>query len=339
MRSLVFLLVSTSASASVTRLMSTQVDSATRNGVLSWGDPASSSITSTSLSTRTAIRVEGLANQFTLEAAVAVSQPDYDSMTVRRRDGSVVALSTLDADPVDTTVEGAAVWARGPWTASVQALGPTTESLVRSTRGKAAVGRSFYNQATAVTLTMAAAKTTQPKSWFTLPDTFQTRASPTEISAQEVSVAVDQILTDSWKLRAALATTTRDTRPRAYRAELQQAWAFTDRFFARLDAMIARESRSPKLTDDRGYFTAAAAQATLNWEPAYDWLVSLSYGLGAEREDDPRSGALTQAASDQIAGAVRYDFGDVLTEARVGWIASNRDHDGWSAGGTLTWRF
>ena len=92
------------------------------------------------------------------------------------------------------------------------------------------------------------------------------------------------------------------------------------------------------LLDDRGYYSAGLAEMGVKWEPAFDWLLSFSYGLQVERESDPRKQSEVQVGSDIFGFGVKYSVNATVdVEFQSSYALTNTSQNSFMVNGGLIW--
>jgi hypothetical protein len=153
------------------------------------------------------------------------------------------------------------------------------------------------------------------------------------------ALAWEQAITRRWKSRVEFTLLDRaPLRPITGGVTLSQAVSLWPRVSARWESRYFRESHAPALRDDRGYMSAAASQVTLSFEPVYDWLLSVSYGLSVEREDDPRPGGdRTQIGADHYGLGMTYAWSRAAVDVGASLVRTNSRMRSALLGGSLRW--
>jgi hypothetical protein len=118
---------------------------------------------------------------------------------------------------------------------------------------------------------------------------------------------------------------------------LKQAYAATDRLFLRGEVAATSELRSG-LKNERGYFSLRSGELGLTYEPVVDLLLSTSYAVVAEREEDSRSGRRVQVASDQYGLAAQYRRGSWTVGSRASYRIANTGLEETGLEGSVAWQ-
>jgi hypothetical protein len=285
-------------------------------------------------------RTEGLPGGLSFQGAFVVAHPDYSSVLVRDIKGNQTPLSALPnlVRRQETTLDAGFGWSRGPHAATLGWRGNVSQSPFASHLYRASYARGFFSQTTVLGLSASYLGQTQPESYFIDLD-FRTKARPRRVHAYEVAASFDQVLSSKWKMRNQVGISRRlEERPLNVSASTRQAVALTDRLFSELVLSYADESRSQALQNERGYFRAYSVRGALTAEPLYDLLVTLSYGVFWEREQDPRSNRHVQVAADQYGLGISFAPSDWEAHLQGAYTAANTGIRQLSFTGSFMWK-
>lgn len=265
-------------------------------------------------------------------------QPDYSSYLVTERDGTQVPLSDLTPDVPAYAGALNLDWTSGSHNASLAWAGALTQSPFALQSLTLGYAESFYNKTTTVGARFTYFTLDQPDDFY-IDENLVTEERPTLIHGTEAVAYVDQVFTERWKGDLELMSGTRvEDRPRNVGATLKQGYAVTDRLFGQLAFTRIAELTSEPLLNERGYFSLDAAELTFTVEPVVDLLLSASYGLVVEGENDPRSGRQAQVGSDQYGLGAQYRRGAWSWESKAGYRVTNTGLYDLGIEGGLSWQ-
>ncbi|MBF0360941.1 MAG: hypothetical protein HQK49_08010 [Oligoflexia bacterium] len=160
----------------------------------------------------------------------------------------------------------------------------------------------------------------------------------TNIKAYRLGVFHQQVITAITKTYFEFFTGQRlGDRPFHLGADLQLAQVLLERLFARMELQYIRENRKQELQTERGYFTLLEGSMALTFEPIYDLLLSLSYGISAERELNSRNGKEIQVAADHYALALNYPYKKIEYKLQSSFSNTNTNVKNYSVSGGVAW--
>jgi hypothetical protein len=251
-----------------------------------------------------------------LSAGLVVSQPDYRSVTLTRKDFTTVPLSSLVPAQSEITGDLGVNYSINDTTFGISG----GSSLVNAPYMNQSLGLSLLqglnDRTTLLSLNGDLVFSRQPQDYFRDLD-FRAVARPTFVHYNSVSGGVEQILTERWKVKATLTTAKREEeRPRNFSGLIGTRVALTERLTAGLDFYHLFENEADVLRDPRGYLKITSGTLQLTWEIFYDLHVTGSYSLAVENESDPRRDFDAARGSDQFGLGVSYAarFGTVFAK-------------------------
>lgn len=224
-----------------------------------------------------------------LNASATRTKNDYAAVILTKENGELYRLSD-SFDKSETSAEAGLEFSRGPntWTLSYgQTVGDSPYSFKG---GTLAYSRAFFGNTSAIGGEWVSNTQDLPVTFYDDPsDGFQSKARPDSLRTRKISVWFEQILSEKWKIHSRLLEGQRSDRPEHLGVELRNAYALTDRWFARFDIGYLAEQRRQALRDERGYFDIYWLELQTTLEPLYGFLVTASAGTTVERETIPDS--------------------------------------------------
>jgi hypothetical protein len=282
---------------------------------------------------------DGWRRHWGLDASLSFAKPDYSHVELSGPRGEMFLLSS---DPRLVPIESSGAlelrWLGENDSLSLLLVNPLSYSPYAARSQSLSYLRNFFGASSRVGAKLSTFELAQPESYFTDLD-FRRRERPRRVHAFESAFNFEQSLSEVFKVAAELSLGERiEDRPPYWGLELKQAYALSDRLFAKAHAGLRREMKNTSLKNERGYFSRALTGVELSVEPAYETLLSLAYDLQVESESDPRRQSYTRLGSDQyglslrsrVASSWQYEIGAALR------LASDKSRS-WSAMGSLRW--
>lgn len=178
----------------------------------------------------------------------------------------------------------------------------------------------------------------QPLSYYTDPGSAARVAYATQITSRNSSIAWEQIMSENWRARWKTSFLTQTSRPFSLGNELFQSFALDQSNFLMLDLSKYSDSHGAIL-DDRGYFDVKSMDLKYSHYLNYDWVISGSYGLVVEKEDNRKTSKITQLATDVFAVNLGYEGKAWKFEISPQYTQSNQNYKSYAMNGSMTWTF
>jgi hypothetical protein len=283
-------------------------------------------------------RAQNIGDLVSVATGVTVSQPDYSTYLVRNRLGVEKKLS--DTVKSSNEFQGTALLtlAKGSHTGTIGYSGSLAETPLPMQKFDLSYEEGFYNKSTLLGAEYTYQQQEQPLSYFIDRD-FKTKTRAETVNTSVVGLYYEQILTSRLKNRVKASTAHRlGERPRNYGLEDRLGYALTRRIYLQGAAAYVKEDTNEALVDERGYFTLTRGEVSATYEPIYDLLISASYALSVEQENEPRSDTQTKVGTDQYGLGVQYAYGDLKFNLKGTYYVAQLGN-GTSALGGITWTF
>lgn len=253
---------------------------------------------------------DGLAGHWSLQGALSRVAADYDTIQVRDRNGNLGPLSTQASGQGEYLLQAGLQWNKGDDKLGASGTATLSSSPFPAQSGSAFYERALASQTSRIRLQGSWAKQGQPVDYYT-DSNFSTQQRPVEVNASALRLSLEQLMSERWKVGFEVSTGIRiEDRPRNWGAEIKQAYALTDYWFIQLRGGGAFEPQNQNLKNERGYFDIAYGELQATYEPIYDLLITLSYGLVVEHEALPVARSTSQVGSDQFGMEVSYRWGE-----------------------------
>ncbi len=197
---------------------------------------------------------------------------------------------------------------------------------------------ALFNKTTILGFQIGYSQQNQPKSYYLYE--FETVARPTQINSSTYSQFIEQVFSSSWKTRFEISLSRRiEDRPQNYGFLLKNIWALSDRSFIGLDIDHTYEDTNQTLTQaELGYFKQTGGTLSFTYEPIYDLLMSLSYGINTEYESAiDNKQIIRKIASDQYGLGLEYDQGSFIVHFKGQYIKTNTKTYAHFISGGLEW--
>jgi hypothetical protein len=304
-------------------------------------DPTTTAPKVSNLSTTLQLRTPGLLDdRLSLTTSVTNAKNDYSSTQVILSPDSTET-TPLSFDKVETEGEVGAEWKTGPHTATLsygQML--TSGDPFAYKAASAGYNVGFFGNTTVAGAEYNWVRQDQPFTYFTSQRLGGGRnyLRPETLTTQRLELWLEQVLSERWKAQGRILVGRRlEDRPAHYGLELRNAYAVTDRLFARLDTGFIRERHDRALIDDSGYYSAYWAEAQGTYELVYDLLVTAAVGTTVERENVAWKGLTDQVGTDTYGLKVSYKYGGWQAELAGTASFSNTDYRSTTIAGNLSW--
>jgi hypothetical protein len=161
---------------------------------------------------------------------------------------------------------------------------------------------------------------------------------PNQISQQSLSSYFEQLWSDNYKTRLELTLGMRNQeRPSHLNLELRNYAILDNRNSVRIDVGMSSENRSESLQNERGYYNMNWVETQLQHLITYNLLLGFSYGYLVEREDEVRTGRVTQVGSDLLGISALYSGRGWQANLKYESIQSNTSFASDQVQGVLTW--
>ncbi len=280
-------------------------------------------------------KLNGLEQYYTAQTLLKTTRPDYSTTVLHN--SSMVPQSMSNPNDLEYNIDFQLGWSKGPRGISFGYISGINESPYKLDFGSLRYFESFYEKSTILEIELRMLSQKSPDDFFVDRD-FKVKERPQRIHASEAILGWEQIISEKYKLRLqARAGQRKEDRPPQFGYSLGQAYAFSDQFFAKLNLEHVQESRNASLQNERGYFSASSARAEFTIEPIYDFLLSASYALGVEFEEDPRVNSKTRIGSDQYGLGARYSTGAFVFDLSGNYTVTNSPTRSLSIKGGLQW--
>ncbi len=281
------------------------------------------------------------APNLTFSGNLKSSKPDYSSYLISDSNNQDHKLSDIENNDYqyEHFLDGTLTYQKGNNALNFSLFGNINSSPFLQRGGKLSYYRELFKKTTRLGMGHTYFKQNNPESYFT--DTqLQFRKRATRIYGQQTFLSVEQVLNAHWKTRLKTFTGKRkNERPRHYGAELANNVAITDQLFVGLKLKHVKEDRDRELLDERGHFDSSLALGHITFEPIFDLLVNLSYGVGKERELEPLTGRLVQVGSDIYGVGLNYLLDQFKLEFKGKYTETNTEANDYSVSGGITWEF
>ena len=204
--------------------------------------------------------------------------------------------------------------------------------------GKVKYVREFFRKTTLLGVEGTYFRQGQPENYFRDSLSYQWRRNSRWIDANSVKLFWQQVLSANSKVRLTALTGQREgERPRHWGGKLEYAQAFSDTLLGQVRLTHIAEDRSGQLMDNRGHFNLSGYELQLTYEPVFDFLVSISYGLTVEREYDYRDQNHYQMGIDSYGLGFSYLLSDTELTLLGSFSDSNTSADSLSLIGGVKW--
>jgi hypothetical protein len=250
-----------------------------------------------------------LAETWTVTATSKLSKLDSSQLQTSDDKGNQVFLPS--ENQVTHFVTGTLSFAKGSVGSTVSVGQSLDSSVFKSRLVSADFSYKIDERAAALGFNYSRLESERPTNYVF--DNFFTNSSltwiprPERITRERSTVSFEQIWSDEFKNRAEFFLQARnEERPSSAGAVLKNYYVLSTRNSVRLDLGTASEDRRQSLADERGYFQMNWLETQLQRLLTYNFLVGVSYGLLQEREDEVRSGRVSQTASDVYGLKAQY---------------------------------
>lgn len=283
-----------------------ELSSDSRSGALDVMD-LSKQIQTSSLTEEIVYRTDPLFLQTVAQVGVQIRQPDYSDILVRSAEGIESPLSDLIQRRSQFDLSLGVERNHGQDFFFLSGGTPLSDAPFPTQTVGGKYVRGFFEKTTQVGVELTYLNQKQPESFFIDRD-FKTKERPQSVNAYEAALSYEQVLTENWKILARVAVSQRiEERPANISTNIDPAYAVTDSFFLRAGLRFAQEQEQG-LKNERGYFKAYGAWIGGGVEPVYDLVISASYGVLIESENEPRTRSFTELASDHYSLGLAYSF-------------------------------
>ncbi|MBF0314109.1 MAG: hypothetical protein HQK50_07795 [Oligoflexia bacterium] len=190
---------------------------------------------------------------------------------------------------------------------------------------------SFHEKTTIVNLGQSYRIRKRPPTLFSTKETPPRRMyRPERVASYTLYGDIEQVLGRQWKGLFSSAYTFK-TKEQTAVASVggRVAYAAMETVFAKLGYRYGFEDSRVLVLNDRGRFGNHSFESEVTWEPTYDLLLSFSYDLIIENEEDARTGSYTRVAFDQYGAGLHYTWNEKLsTLLRASYVETNRKESG-----------
>lgn len=279
-----------------------------------------------------------LGNGFRFSGSMIQAKNDYSAYILQAEDGSESVLSSSFDEP-ETSGSVNATFTSSRYTLSADRNQTLSSSPLKSAVNSFTAGMSFNEQLTHVRIQHGFGQLTQPKTYFTDLRTAQRRVRPEQIQIQSSAISLDHVLTERIKIRTLIDFNEKSDRPSSLGYQLGAALAIDSKNFLRSDFAYASENQMQALKDERGYFDLLSAEFTYSRYINYDWIISASYALVVEKENNPQALRHDRMASDLYSLRSTYDSGRWSAGVNLQQLLSNVEYQSASYGGHFSWSY
>lgn len=173
---------------------------------------------------------------------------------------------------------------------------------------------------------------------FLIDSSLKWKPRPDVIDKHRVHTYLEQIWSDNFKNRLEIFHQEQNQeRPANGGAQIRNYYVVNSRNSVRCDLGFAADDRRQALSDERGYFQMNWIEGTWQHLMTYDFLVGISYGILQEREDEVRSGLVTQTASDVVGAKLQYSGHNWLGFLTVESLEANTGYKSQRLQGFVQW--
>ncbi len=307
--------------------LATSYNNTNRNTTLSHDYSAEVSTLSTTLEYASK-RFGPFQNYFNLRA----DQVDYSDYIIIDQFAAESRLSDIVDHDLEYYVDNTFEYSKYGLTVGISLFGHVSESPFKTRGAALRITQDFYNKTSTIGGELTLSRTDMPINFSA------TDQRPTHIDLDYTKIFYQQVLGPSSKVRLNLITGRRkQDRPRNYGVIGEYGHAISDALYSQLKLAYIKESQRSELLDERGYFSLASAQLLLTYEPVYDLLLSASYSLCRETEDDPRTHNRNQVGVDTYGMGIRYLLNEFEVEVMGALGRSNTLAKDYSLAGGIKW--
>ncbi|MDZ4678166.1 MAG: hypothetical protein SGI74_11740 [Oligoflexia bacterium] len=284
-------------------------------------------------------RIQNLGDIASIASSVTVLQPDYSSYIVRDRQGNERRLSEIGKKRTQE-YQGMAhlTLATSSHSANLRVTSSLSDSPFKMQKIDLSFEEGFFNKSTLLGVEYSYQQQVQPLSYFIDRD-LATKARAVTINTSSIALYYEQIISKKMKNLVKTTSTQRlGERPRNFGIEDRLGYALTRHIYLQGMAGYISEDEQSALHDERGYFNLAKGELAVTYEPIYDLLLSVSYGLLIESEYEPRTDTKTKVGTDQYGLGFQYSYGDWRFQLTGAYYVAQIANGGSVLGG-ITWTF
>ncbi|MCB9092020.1 MAG: hypothetical protein H6620_05620 [Halobacteriovoraceae bacterium] len=281
---------------------------------------------------------DGMKDNYDLSLSLKRSETDYGNVFVNDAGMNEVPLENISENTVeyDTTVN--AKWRVGAgYSLILNQSVPLSRKYFKEYSTSLGVEKSFYNDTTILGINQNYSDQERPSNYYRDANALPT-ASATTIIRRQSQMYWDQIISEYVKLNSNLLYSQKtEERPRNYGISQKLGVAFNDQLFGKIGYSYLTEDKGDPLLNDQGYFENQVYSAEVIFEPIFDTLLSFSYDLIIETNEDPRTDAKSRVGVDQYGMAVDYTWDKYTSFLKLNAVQSNTNVEIFTVSGGLEW--
>jgi hypothetical protein len=265
--------------------------------------------------------------------------PDYSDYVLRDRFGTYYKFEdSVKAEPY-STINGSFLygWLR-TLSLGFNAGSSLQTDIFRSSNFSTFLKMDLFKSTSILTFTYQYRYNEFPENYYSDPIDFQIKAYPNQVTSNQYIFDWQQVISERVKTVVNyLYEQDNELRPSRWDLKLASALAVSNSVFAKLSYVYGKENTNEELKNDVGYLSHQTYGVELTFEPVFEMLVSLSYDLDVEIEDNPKTSTKTQNAFDQFGLSLFYTIDHIAPYFKTSYAKSNKDDENWTVSGGFQW--
>lgn len=285
--------------------------------------------------------ISGIKKIFDLGVGINAYRTEYGKFYVRNRNGDLVPLTSDSKMTTESSTNAYASLEKKQMRLTLNTNQPINQEYFKFQSYGASFQKYFFKKSTIFSLDYTKFQMHRPATYYRSPLDLQFYSAPTSINSEIFSLSWEQIISEKIKTINGLTYFKANEERPSYQGIFTK-WAFglTPTLFAKFHYAYNKEDTSAALKTDRGYFDNQLGSLEVSWEFIFDWVISLSYSLVKEDEEDPRTNAKRRTGVDQYGVSLDYHFSpSTQINVRASKLETNTGIKSQQIGIGATWYF